>query len=80
MQRSFKPIVKALSAALFGAALNTTTIAQASTCPFAVSGATTPTLMRDGLLLTRYALGMRDDALVEKTGTTKTVGVAESSI
>jgi hypothetical protein len=80
MRPTFKPIATALCAALFAAALNAAAIAQANNCPFAVSGGLTPTLARDGLLLVRYALGVRDTALVEKTGTTKTSSVAESSI
>jgi hypothetical protein len=77
----YKPKLAVVTcAALLGITSSASAIAQASNCPFAVSGASTPTLVRDGLMLARYALGVHDDALVEKTGTTKSASVAESSL
>jgi hypothetical protein len=72
--------VSTACAVLLGIASSASAIAQASNCPFAVSGASAPTLARDALMLARYALGVRDLALIEKTGTTKSPSAAESSL
>jgi hypothetical protein len=76
-----KPNLAATACAeLLGIASSTNAIAQANNCPFAVSGASVPTLARDGLMLARYAPGVRDQALIEKTDTTKSPSAAESSL
>lgn len=66
-----------VSAASAGLLVSTTTFAA---CPFNVAGNATADSMRDGVLLVRYAKGLRGAALVAGTGTGFTAATVEANI
>jgi uncharacterized protein (DUF1800 family) len=57
-----------------------TVSAQVSNCPFAVSGASAPKFSVDGMLLVRYAVGLRSTALSNRISGTSTFASAETTI
>ena len=71
-----------LGACAFGliATLPATTVAQVASCPFNVSGSGSPNLSVDGVLLARYAQGMRGAALIANVGPTGSLAGAEAAI
>ncbi len=54
--------------------------AQVANCPFAVSGASPPKFSVDGMLLVRYAVGLRGAVLSNKISATSTLANAEIAI
>lgn len=66
-----------LTAAVGGLIVNATAFAA---CPFNVAGNATADSMRDGVLLVRYAKGLRGAALVAGTGTGFTAATVEANI
>ena len=69
----------ALSAALAMLPLSQTH-AQASNCPFAVMGAGTPRAPLDGVLFTRFALGLRGPAMVNQLNAGIDLSKAEGNV
>ena len=62
------------------ATLPATTVAQVASCPFNVSGSGSPNLSVDGVLLARYAQGMRGAALIANVGPSGSLAGAEAAI
>jgi len=54
--------------------------AQVSNCPFTVSGAAPAKLSVDGLLLVRYAVGLRGSPMINKVSSTASLSGAEANI
>ncbi len=78
LPRAFKAVsVTAVCLAALQPAISS---AQVTSCPFNVSGASAPKLSVDGLLLTRYAQGLRGAALIANVAPSATLTGAEAAI
>jgi uncharacterized protein (DUF1800 family) len=54
--------------------------AQSSNCPLSVTGSGAPSFALDGVILTRFALGLRGPALYDKLAPSKTLTEAEANV